>query len=136
MDFTRIISAFRDEWNTVIQAPFSFFLIAVIAFTAAYLASRWRYSGVVEQVREQMNTLQQRLLQKTEQAENYKDRALKFDEKLSEVVSSDIPELCARTLAFVSRLRDFIHRRKVQNDREMRPGTLATEQSDWGKSVD
>ncbi|WP_180191802.1 hypothetical protein [Pseudomonas syringae] len=136
MDFTRIMSAFRDEWNTVSQAPFSFVLIAVIAFTAAYLAARWRYSGVVDQVREQMNTLEQRLLQKTEQAENYKERALKFDEKVSDVVRSDAPELCARTLAFVSRIRDFIKRRKEQSDREMRSGMSRRDQGQWDESVD
>jgi hypothetical protein len=136
MDFQKLLDTLVKEWSTVMQAPIAFLTIAIACFAAAYFVLKWRYDSIIEQLREQMETLKQRLLQKTEQAEQYKERALKFDEKVSEVVSSDIPELCARTLSFVSRLRDFISRRKLQGERDLRRDLFEPNQKSWNESTD
>ncbi|MCC4820999.1 hypothetical protein LMH81_31240, partial [Vibrio lentus] len=52
-----------------------------------------------------------------EQAESYKDRALKYDENIQQVVGSDEIMLKDKTLEVVKNLRDFIERHKREDDR-------------------
>jgi len=103
------------EWSVISQAPFAFFTIAAITFGLAYLAARWRYTSVIEQVKATNETLKERLHLKSEQAESYKERALKYDEKVLEVVDSDALKLRNKTLELVSNIREFIERYQRQD---------------------
>lgn len=125
------------EWGVISQAPFAFLILSALMFGLAYLAASWRFSGVVEELKASKDTLKERLLLKSEQAESYKDRALKFDEKIQVVVDSDEVALKERTLEVVKNLRDFIERYKREDDRNMGIDRAAsrTEQSEEGRQL-
>lgn len=104
----------QSEWSVITAAPFSFVLLCLAAFTLAYVACRWRYNGIIDQLREQIKSLQSRLEHWAELAESYKERALKHDEKVSDIVAANPIDLYEKTTSFVSRLREFIQRRREQ----------------------
>ena len=108
------------EWAVVSQAPLAFSLLAVSMFGLAYVAARWKYSAVVDQTRASNDTLKERLHLKSEQAEQYKERALKYDEKVWAVVESDASSLSQKALTLVGGIREFIerHRRLDESVRE------------------
>jgi len=112
-DFIKLLA---KEWSVVSQAPLAFCLLAISMFGLAYMAARWRYTSVIEQVKASNETLKERLHLKAEQAEQYKDRALKFDQKVWEVVESDASSLTLNTLSLVAEIRSFIERHKHQDD--------------------
>lgn len=112
----QFIEMLAKEWVVVSQAPVAFALLAVAMFGLAYFAARWRYTSVVEHVRASNDTLNERLHLKSEQAEQYKDRALKYDEKVWAVVESDTASLTQKSLLLVSQIRDFVDRHQRQDD--------------------
>lgn len=107
-----LLKTIKEEWAVISTAPFSFVTLAVLVFGVAYFIARWRYTAIVEQVRESNTTLNERLHLRSEQAESYREKAAKFDEKLAEVVDSGTPELKDKTLKLVSEIRDFVARCK------------------------
>lgn len=139
----KLIEYIAKEWVTISQAPFSFLILAVIIFGVAYLAAKWRFTAVIDQVRATNETLKERLHLKSEQAESYKDRALKFDEKVQQVVDSDEVALKERTLDLVKNLREFIERHKREYDRiseiereAMRSAQTEEEKNkEWNKNI-
>ncbi|WP_462147141.1 hypothetical protein [Pseudoalteromonas gelatinilytica] len=113
----KFIEYISREWAVISQAPFTFLILAAIVFGLAYLAAKWRFNAVIEQVKASNETLKERLHLKSEQAESYKDRALKYDEKVQQVVDSDEIALKDKTLEVVKNLREFIERHKREDDR-------------------
>lgn len=110
------IELLAREWSVVSQAPLAFALLAVSMFGLAYFAARWKYTSVCEQVRAANDTLKERLHLKTEQAEQYKERALKYDEKVWSVVESDTSSLTQKALKLVAEIREFIARHQRQDE--------------------
>jgi len=113
----RLFEYIAKEWEVLSDAPFAFLVLAAIMFGLAYLAAKWRFSTIIEQVRATNETLTERLRLRSEQAESYKERALKYDDKIQQVVDSDAVALRERTLDLVKNLRDFIERYKREDDR-------------------
>lgn len=113
----KLFEYIAKEWSVVSQAPLAFLILAAIIFGLAYLAAKWRFTAVIDQTRASNETLKERLHLKSEQAESYKDRALKHDEKVQQVVDSDALALKERTLEVVKNLREFIERHKREDDR-------------------
>lgn len=113
----RLFEYIAKEWEVLSDAPFAFLVLAAIMFGLAYLAAKWRFSTIIEQVRATNETLTERLRLRSEQAESYKERALKYDDKIQQVVGSDAVALRERTLDLVKNLRDFIERYKREDDR-------------------
>lgn len=112
----KFIELLAKEWAVISQAPFAFALIAASVFALAYLVVAWKYSSIVEQIRAANDTLKERLHLKTEQAEHYKDRAIKYDQKVWEVVESDTLSLSQKALTLVSQMREFVERHRRQDD--------------------
>lgn len=110
------INLLAKEWGVVSQAPVAFCLLAASMFGLAYLSARWKYTSVVDQVRASNETLKERLHLKSEQAEQYKDRALKYDQKVWEVVESDTSSLSQKALSLVAEIRAFIDRHRRHDD--------------------
>jgi len=104
------------EWGVISQAPFTFFILSAITFGLAYLAAKWKFAAVIGQVKAANETLRERLQLKSEQAESYKERALKYDEKVLEVVDSSEVALKEKSLDFVKNLREFIERYKREDE--------------------
>lgn len=113
----KLIEYIAKEWSVVSQAPFAFLILAAIMFGLAYLAAKWRFTAVIDQIKASNEALKDRLHLKSEQAESYKDRALKYDEKVQQVVDSDAVALKERTLEVVKNLREFIERHRREDDR-------------------
>jgi hypothetical protein len=112
----KFLELLAKEWSVVSQAPLAFGLLAVSMFGLAYVAARWKYSSVCDQVRAANETLKERLHLKTEQVEQYKERALKYDEKVWSVVESDTSSLQQKALTLVAEIREFIQRHRRQDD--------------------
>jgi hypothetical protein len=106
----KLIEYVAKEWSVVSKAPSTFVILAALMFGVAYLAARWRYASIIEQVRAANEVLKERLHLKSEQAESYKERALKYDEKVLEVVDSSAVTLRDKTLELVRNIRDYIDR--------------------------
>lgn len=119
-----LLKTIKEEWGVISQAPFSFLILAALMLSTGYFLARWRYTG-------QMELLRERLQLRTEQAETYKERALKHDGKVLEVANSDAPALREKTLQYVARLRDFVERYRRQDEslrqNEWRAATSASE---------
>ncbi len=115
----KLLEYISKEWAVISQAPYAFLILAVLMFGIAYFAARWRFTAVIDQLKAANETLKERLLLKTEQAESYKDRAIKYDEKVQVVVDSDEVALKEKSLDVVKNLRDFIERYKREDDRNM-----------------
>ncbi|MEQ3513645.1 hypothetical protein ABMY35_09945 [Pseudoalteromonas sp. BZB3] len=113
----KILEYISKEWAVISQAPFAFLILGALMFALAYLAAKWKFMVLVDEVKAKNETLKERLLLKTEQAESYKDRALKYDENIQQVVGSDEIMLKDKTLEVVKNLRDFIERHKREDDR-------------------
>ncbi|PMN17819.1 hypothetical protein BCT41_24020 [Vibrio splendidus] len=113
----KILEYISKEWAVISQAPFAFLILGALMFALAYLAAKWKFTVLVDEVKAKNETLKERLLLKTEQAESYKDRALKYDENIQQVVGSDEIMLKDKTLEVVKNLRDFIERHKREDDR-------------------
>lgn len=113
----KLIEYIAKEWSVVSQAPFAFLILAAIMFGLAYLAAKWRFTAVIDQIKASNEALKDRLHLKSEQAESYKDRALKYDDKVQQVVDSDAVALKERALEVVKNLREFIERHRREDDR-------------------
>ncbi|MEZ8582981.1 MULTISPECIES: hypothetical protein [Vibrio] len=113
----KFIEYIAKEWSVISQAPFTFIVLATLMFALAYFAANWKFSSIIEQVKASNETLKERLHLKSEQAESYKDRALKYDEKVQQVVDSDELALKDKALEVVKNLREFIERHKREDDR-------------------
>lgn len=138
----KLLEYIANEWEVVSQAPFAFLIIAAIMFGLAYLAAKWRYTAVIEQTKSANETLKERLYLKSEQAESYKDRALKYDEKVHSVVDSDEVALKNKTLEVVKNLREYIERYKREDqvnmmERHISLGQQSEEQRniEWNKQT-
>ena len=133
----KLFEYIAKEWNVVSQAPFAFLILAAIMFGLAYLAAKWRYTAVVDQTKSANETLKERLHLKTEQAESYKDRALKYDEKVHLVVDSDEVALKEKTLEVVKNLREFIERYKREDQANMMERhNFSADQSEEQRSIE
>jgi hypothetical protein len=115
----------QEQWAVVSSAPFAFLFLAAAMFAMAFYAARWRYASVIDQVRAANDTLKERLHLKSEQAEQYKERALKYDQKVWEVVESDTSELSQKALKLVSEIREFVERRRRNQN--------AIYENEWGE---
>ncbi len=104
-------------------------ILAAIMVSLAYLAVSWRYTSVIDQLKTANDTLKERLLLKTEQSESYKERALKYDQKVFEIVDSTSVDLKNRALELVRKIMDFSERYQKEDrllqDRESTEMRLA-----------
>lgn len=130
----KFIGYIAKEWSVISQAPFTFIILATLMLALAYFAANWRFSSIIEQVKASNETLKERLLLKSEQAESYKDRALKYDDKVQKVVDSDELDLKNKTLEVVKNLRDFIERHKREDDKVSNQERTAMRQEQDEKS--
>jgi len=56
-----IITYFASEWHVIWGAPVTFITAAVLLMAAAYAAASWRFGGVMDSQRAQIEFLQKRL---------------------------------------------------------------------------
>ncbi|MCE8034572.1 hypothetical protein EKK97_13805 [Billgrantia tianxiuensis] len=111
----KLFEYMAKEWSVVSQAPFAFLIISAIIFGLVYLVSKWHFTGTLNETKAANETLRERLLLKSEQAESYKERALKYDDKVQKVIESDSISLRERALELVKSIREFSERHKRED---------------------
>lgn len=112
----KLIRFFESEWNTLSNAPLTFLLLVVISFLAAFWIINWRYESIVEQLREQINTLRGRLQSKDDQLGDYRERLKIIPTDHTAYSNLTNNELRDKTLSLVEDIRNFLrNRRKKQN---------------------
>lgn len=104
------------NWSVVSQAPLAFFVLSIGLFSIAYAAAAWKFSSQIDQWKAVNETLRERIAHKTEQMDEYRERALKYDERLFSVTHSDSAGLREKTLTFVGEIRAFIERYRRSDD--------------------
>ncbi len=132
----KLFEYISKEWTVVSQAPFAFMIIAAIVFGLAYIAAKWRFTAVIDQINASNEALKERLHLRSELAESYKDRALKYDDKVQQVVDFDEIALRDKTLEVVKDLRDFIDRTKREDDRNLMENRLSSSRSEEQRQAD
>ncbi|NNJ15444.1 hypothetical protein CSV86_009465 [Pseudomonas putida CSV86] len=89
-----------------------FTVFGVMCFALGYAAAKWFYASVIA-------SLKGRIELKHEQAETYKEEALRNAEKAREFATAKPPELRQKTLDFVKRLKDFLDQHQRMELTEM-----------------
>ncbi|OLS63734.1 hypothetical protein [Pseudomonas putida] len=107
-----LLKLLKDEWSVISQAPYVFFVFGVMCFALGYAAAKWFYASVIA-------SLNGRIELKQDQAETYKEEALRNAEKAREFATAKPPELRQKTLDFVKRLKDFLDRHERMQQTEM-----------------
>lgn len=123
----------EKEWDTISQAPLTFIVLSFLTFTLAYFAAKWRFLGVIEKSKATNETLNERLIFKSDQIEFYKERALKFDNKVQEIVEADTDSLKEKTLDFVKKIREFIEKHQREDSRITYQPISNQKPEDWEK---
>jgi hypothetical protein len=120
--FKEALEFFQKEWSTIKNAPWTFILALSVVLVPIYLALSWRYDGIVQQLKEQIQALREnvdvlkgRILAKDDQLvskdsllQEYRQR-LHLTEKISTSYSLlTNEELRIKSLELVERLRQEI----------------------------
>ena len=82
--------------------------MTVIAFGLAYAAANWRYSGIIEQLRERLDSMKERLEAKDGQLDEYRERLHLVPAAGSEFSRLTHSELKERALTVVRDLRQWL----------------------------
>jgi hypothetical protein len=114
----KLLELLDKNWAVVSAAPLAVGALAVAMFSLAYVAAKWRYVGTISNMQSLIDTLRERLVARTELAESFKERALKFDEKAEAVAEASEIELREKTLALVTQVRSFVET-STQTDRHL-----------------
>jgi hypothetical protein len=108
----------RDQWSAVSRAPWPFVLSSVAMFLLAFAACRWRYEGLAEGLREQIQALREHLETKGAQLDEYRERlhlVAASGSKFSQLTHS---ELKTKALEFVRDLRGWLARRSAEDSEQ------------------
>src|SRR5215813_8830204 len=57
--FKEALEFFQKEWSTIKNAPWTFILALAVVLVPVYLALNWKYDGIVQQLKEQIQTLRE-----------------------------------------------------------------------------
>ncbi|MEO8223846.1 MAG: hypothetical protein ABI661_03500 [Gammaproteobacteria bacterium] len=98
----------QREWTTIVAAPFTFVLAAILVAGIAYAASRWRHSGIIEILRE-------RLAAKDQQVSEYRERLHLVPADGGALSKQSHGELQTEALKFVATLREWLAARRAQD---------------------
>jgi len=111
----------KNEWSTVSGAPLSFVALFLIAFTIAYAACRWRYSGVIETLREKLsfekdrlNAEKDRISAKDDQLDEYRERLHLVPAHGSQYSKLTHAELKEQAMKFVADIRHWFKETEIK----------------------
>lgn len=101
------INTLKNEWNALASAPWSFILLTVLAFSSAYTVCRWAYQQQLDTRKEKFDLLNERLIAKDEQLDEYRERLGLMPSSGSKFAKLSHKELQDYTLKFVAGIRDW-----------------------------
>jgi hypothetical protein len=101
MSFQEIVEYIAKEWGTIVAAPVTVATFVIIASGLAYKAATWKFSGVIE-------TLRQQLAHKDQLIEGLKERVEMMPAPGSPLSRLSHSELKTNALKFVHSLREWL----------------------------
>jgi len=110
----QFLELLKNEWNTVAGAPLSFITLVLVSFAIAYAAGRWRYSGVIETLREKLSLEKDRINAKDSQLDEYRERLHLVPAQGSEYSKLTHAELKEKGLALVHEIRVWFSETEAQ----------------------
>lgn len=118
-----LLDFFEKNWTQVTSAPLAFVGLFVLSSSLAMLVSNWYHAKTIAELKATNESQKERLILRTEQVEQYREKAVKYDEKLEAVVDASPAVLTQKALEFVSQIRDFIAKHQGVD--------RATEANEW-----
>lgn len=103
-----LLKYLNGEWATIVSAPFTFLIAAALVSGLAYAVSRWRFTGIIE-------LLKERLAAKDQQLDEYRERLHLAPAHGSEFAKQSHVELQTEALKFVGNLREWLVERRTQD---------------------
>jgi hypothetical protein len=112
-----LVTLLRTEWTALSAAPWSFAVLVVGAFGAAFGVCRWAYQSQNEANKEKLEVLKERLSAKDDQLDDYRERlglAPSTGSKFSKLTHKELQEF---TLKFVDGIRTWFSQNEAENRR-------------------
>jgi cell division protein FtsL len=103
-----LLQEIKKNWQTFSAAPWAFYSFAIAAFGLAYMACNWFFKKQLDDLKQDIVRLKERLAEKDQLLDEYKKRIniVPGDgNKLSPLLNKDLKD---QALRFVSSLREFI----------------------------
>jgi hypothetical protein len=122
---TELITHLRNEWAVLVSAPFSFVVTLMLAAGVAFAACRWGYSRIIDGLREQVASKNERLAAKDQQLDGYRERLDLIPATGSEIARESQINLQAEVLKFVGDLREWLGRRRAEDSQRQHQQWLA-----------
>lgn len=125
-EFVQLI---QNEWVTISSAPVTFVLLLIIAFGVAFFVTNWRYEGIVDSLKERIESFKERLEAKDDQLMEYRERLHLIPAAESTYSRFTNVELKQKSLDVVSQIRDFLKNRNEKLNDNLFSGRRANLQS-------
>jgi hypothetical protein len=109
----RLLEFIIREWAAISAAPAAFILLLVIAGTVGFFVARWRYEGIIDQLKQRLETLGERLEAKDEQITEYRERLRLVPRDVHAHANLTSAELQRSALAVVAGIREFLKERSL-----------------------
>jgi hypothetical protein len=103
-----LLEYMKSEWTVVSGAPWTFIIGCALVFGIAFAANRWRYQGIIETLKERLDTIKSRLEAKDSQLDEYRERLHLIPASGSEFSRMTHSELKTRALSFVTDARTWL----------------------------
>ncbi len=100
-----LLTYLQKEWGVLTKSPWTFAFALVIAFFCAYLACKWRYGGIIANLREQNATLKEKTKNKDVRIDA---RQMHAQASRTALTSLSNPELREKTIEIVKQMREFL----------------------------
>jgi hypothetical protein len=111
---TDLLQHLQREWATLASAPFTFIITLVLAGGAAFTLCTWGYKRVIDGLREQLASKDERLNSKDQLLDQYRERINLTPAIGSKLAQESHADLQVDVLKFVVDLRDWLARRRVE----------------------
>jgi hypothetical protein len=98
----------EKEWTTLKSAPLVFLIALLLVFLVAYLAAKWRYDGLVENLRERLELSKDRIQNKDDQLNEYRQRLHIIPSDTTSFSRMTNSELKSKALQVVLNIRSFL----------------------------
>jgi hypothetical protein len=117
-----ILEYLAKEWIIIAGAPWAFLISVVLCSSIVYAALNWRYSGIIETLKERLETLKHSISAKDGQLDEYRERlhlSLAHGSKYSRLTHIELKE---QALKIVAEIRNWLYKweledRKILDDR-------------------
>src|SRR6266542_373589 len=113
------LKTLQSERSTLVTAPWAFLILMAVAFALAFAAAKWRYSAIVEQLRERLESIKDRLEAKDDQLDEYRERLHLVPARGSEFSRLTQSELKEKALIFVRDLRSWLAAGREQENHHL-----------------